>query len=176
MFILTPMIEVDPDTLTPFEPPAGIFIDTVLMDSSFAILEVVTPSEVIAELEVFRVPRTVSLLIEAAQGYRPALARARDRLRSVFTQRSRDEFLDAVTSTLREELARQPSDRAGLVLARTAEGPYRAAGHYVWALKLYEHDGTDMLQWISRDDDIHDDAAEHFELTPELRQRLRDDG
>ncbi len=120
-----------------------------------------------------RVPLALHTLIDAAKGYPPALARAKHRICK--RGPGLPTRLDAATiaMALREELDRQPTDRAVLAKSGVDEVGYRCGGEYVWILGM-SSDG-ERVSWVADDFHVYTDLASGFELTEVHLARLHAD-
>ena len=120
-------------------------------------------------LQIEPVPEDLALLLEAAEQYAPALARARDRVRRV-SGVPREAFSEALTSCLREELASQLSSPYFLATAKRTEHGYKLAGAYYWIVGYSPERVGREISWVSRDFFVYQDGIDDFDCDASFLQ------
>lgn len=167
VFVLTHW-KTGPDGREPDLPDAVAGYSVLLSDDLRIVASV--SIEQPEQLQDMRLNDNAATLLESAEMYIPAMARARHRINNVDTSESDEAFLKLACDVLQNELDRQPVDRATLVKSRKSEIGYRAAGEYVWGLSMSK-DGA-RLTWAASDACVYTDSADTLEISEEIRQRL----
>ncbi len=137
----------------------------------YCIVSVNYPDEEPSELKELEVGRGMVPLLASVENYLPALARVKYRLERECEAASADDFERLIARLIREELERQPHDRAMLVESLVDEVAYRSKGEFVWALNLNEETGR--LTWVCDDGELYSDPVEGFKLSAAAIARLK---
>ena len=159
----------EPDV--PGEPDGFGVLFSSRLSCPYCILSVSYPDHAPTELKALGVAEDSKPLLASVENYLPAIARVNYRLDRECQAKSSEDFQHLVVRLIREELERQPHDRAMLVESLVDEVGYRMKGEFVWALSLNEETGR--VTWVCDDGELYVDPMEGFRLSPEAISRLK---